>query len=476
MTNAIAVSKRLIGRIGSVPGSDGYGFISLSTVERSDGSPHNLPTNSDIFIHQDDCGGKLRPGMMVEFDVIERPGHSGEYRATGAIEFLEAELVPSTEVAVPGFSAPLPFNPVTEMQIANTKLPIHFRMKAVPMQTVEKVVANKPMPDIPRSYGRPTEGQREQLLDAFLMHLFPHMASFGTDFRVLDASDETLDAQVREESDTLQSLGMSNQVAQIQSEVARFKATRTAIRFTHEEGLVRPDTIVPIRYLPDLFMAVPVWFYYAGQNDVAGLVATVREEDPKVHPWTQYFCDLFPRNRRWADTFQLYNRRMRSLKDYGGDGFDVIPPFVARRLKWAVQAFDFIVIATPYHDLAARDWQDIAWIRSIDPYILGFKKGIPYFFILARFSDSGTFPLYHQLVGDTIEFLAENKNKLVGFNKAINPYWYLGSSGNTGPAYQPNLGSHLMSHVAALLAAFDRGNLFDWLREEDAVSQVPARV
>lgn len=456
--NAITTAARLIGRIVTVPGGDGYGFISLSSVEKTDGNPHGLETNKDIFIHQDDCSVKLRPGLQLVFDAVPRIGHTGEFRATAAIELLEAELVPLKETTIPGFSVPLPFNPATEIQIANTKLPIHFRMKMVPAETVEKVVKNKPMPDIPRQFGRGTPEEEEGLLNSFLLHLFPHMAQFGADFRVLNFEDNDLDAKVRQASNDLEDLGMSDHVNRMRSEVERFKATRKAIKFTAEEGLVRPDTIVPIRYLPDLFMAVPVWFYYADQQNLTSIRETNVIDDPRVHSWTKYFCELFPGNR-WADTFQLYNRRMRSLGDYGGEGFDIIPPVVARRLRWAVRAFDFVVIATPYHDLAARDWQDIAWLRSIDPYVLGFKKGIPYFFVLARFSDSGTFPLYHQLVGDTIEFLKKNVEKLNSFNLVHNPYWY--------PGTKRELGTHLMNHVRDLLQAFEQGNLFDWLRMED---------
>ncbi len=360
-------STRLVGRIGTVPGGDGYGFISLSSVERADGAPHGLETTKDIFIHQDDCSAKLHPGMLVEFDTVPRIGHLGEFRATAATELLEAELVPAKETTIAGFSAPLPFNTATEIQIANTKLPIHFRMKVVPAETIEKVVQNKPMPGIPRQFGRGTPEEEQQLLSAFLLHLFPAMAQFGADFRVLDFQDNELDSKVQQAAEDLASLGMGAHVSRMQNEVNHFKATRNAIKFTAEEGLVRPDTIVPIRYLPDLFMAVPVWFYYADQANMEGLKGTQTSNDPAVHPWTKHFCDLFPGNRRWADTFQLYNRRMRSLADYGGEGFDVIPPVVARRLKSAIKVFDFVVIATPYHDLVGRDWQDLEWLRSIDP-------------------------------------------------------------------------------------------------------------
>lgn len=455
---SVTTATRLVGRIGTVPGGDDYGFISLSSVEKTDGNLHGLETSKDIFIHQDECNVKLYPGLQVVFDAVPRIGHPGAFRATAAIELLDAELIPLKETTIPGFSIPLPFNPATEVQITNTKLPIHFRMKVVPAATVEKVVENKPMPDIPRQFGRGTPDEEEGLLNAFLLHLFPQMLQFGADFRVINSDDKDLDVKVRETTETLESLGMIDHVDKMQSEVERFKATRNMIKFTAEEGLVRPDTILPIRYLPDLFMAVPVWFYYADQQNLVSIKETNTEDDPHVHPWTKYFCDLFLGNRRWADTFQLYNRRMRSLGDYGGEGFDVIPPVVARRLKSAVKAFDFVVIATPYHDLAARDWQNIAWIRSIDPYVLGFKKGIPYFFVLARFSDSGTFPLYHQLVGDTIEFLKTNVEKLNSFNQVHTPYWH--------PGTKRELGTYLINHVGDLLQAFEQGNLFDWLRME----------
>ena len=461
---------RFIGRIGSVPGSDGYSFISLGSVEKTNGEPHGLSTRKDIFLHKDDCSTTLRPGLAVEFDVITRAGYSDEFRATGAIEVCTAELVPSNGNVIPGFSAPLPFNPTTEMQMASAKLPIHFRMKAVPMHTVEQVVANKPMPTIPRTCGTTTQEQQSDLLKAFLFHLFPHMAQFGTDFNVLDASDQVLDQQVRATAEDLQALGMSDHLVRIQSEVERFKATRKALKFTNEEGLVRPDTIIPIHYLPDLFMAVPVWFFYTNQQGLNGMKEINRSDDPEVHEWTKYFCNLLPGNRRWADTFQLYNRRLRSLADYGEEGFDVIPPTVARRMKWAVQAFDFVVIATPYHDLAGRDWQNTKWLRSIDPYVLGFKKGIPYIFVLARFSDSGTFPLYHQLVGDTIEYLKNNKQKLEIFDN-FQPNWH-GMPNGRSFFGSGQAGQHLLSHVNQLLEAFKQGNLFEWLRMEDTGVQV----
>lgn len=39
--------------------------------------------------------------------------------------------------------------------------------------------------------------------------------------------------------------------------------------------------------------------------------------------------------------------------------------------------FDYLVIATPYHDLASEQWRDTSWKRSIDPFLFGFLKQRP---------------------------------------------------------------------------------------------------
>ncbi|MBI4022075.1 MAG: hypothetical protein HY372_01865, partial [Candidatus Andersenbacteria bacterium] len=153
------------------------------------------------------------------------------------------------------------------------------------------------------------------------------------------------------------------------------------------------------------------------------------------------------------------------LKQYKGE---VIPPQVARRMRKAVELFDYVVIATPYHDQAGKDWESIEWLRAIDPYVLGFKKGIPFFFVLARFSDAGTFPLFNELVADTVEFLRARKEKLNGFNQINNPYW-CHSDKQKGCSESP-FGNYLKRHVNQLLAAFEAGNLFDWLRQEEVAT------
>lgn len=456
------MSQRYIGRIATVPTDDGYAFIGIGTVTKEDGSPHGLLTRDDIFLHKDDSAQALKAGMTVVFDVIpDSKRGSGKYRAVGAVELKEAEMLPLGQ-PIPGFSVALtPITTRNGVLMPSGRLPVHMGMKPVPENTVEKVLANNPMPDVSREDVVPNDDEKKrEMLRWFLALLFPAMGGFGTDYQIFEESDSLFTAKVNESVASYRELGLESEIPVLQEQVKRFKDMRGALKLILEDNLVRPDTIIPIKRLPDLFVAVPVWFYWVKQNEKGQINADWQNNDPSIHPAIRYFCDLFP-NQRWANTFQLFNRRVRTLQQYDGE---LIPPHIARRMRRAVDLFDYVVIATPYHDRAGKDWQDIQWLRSIDPYLLGFKKGVPFFFVLARFSDAGTFPLYLELVADTMEFLKTNKDKLSGFNQITSPYWYHGRSGPYSAGMQ--FGEKLKQHVEQLQAAFEAGNLFDWLRGE----------
>jgi hypothetical protein len=156
---------------------------------------------------------------------------------------------------------------------------------------------------------------------------------------------------------------------------------------------------------------------------------------------------------------------------------DLIPPSVLRRVREMLPHFDHVVIMTPYHDVAGKDWQRFSTLRNPDPYIIGVKAGIPYFFILARFSDSGTFPAQHELIADTMKFLKDNLDKLKGFNSAVGlewlgysptdpsrTVWDISSMNGIGVGRANSLGDHLIKTAGEALRAFEQGKLFDWLR------------
>jgi hypothetical protein len=462
------MSQRFIGRIVSIPGADDFAFIGIESVTKEDGSAHDLNTTQDIFLHKDDCATDgFMVGTEVVFDInLDRKRGEGAFRAVGAVKYIETELLSQNEPPIHGFAIIVP--PVRgKAEIAlSERLPVHANMKVVPEETVAKVVDNAPMPRIPRINDIPCdEKTKEELIRWFLSLLFPSMASFGADYNILNFSDSELDQKVEETAENYQAIGLKQEIEVMRAEVKRFKEMRGALAMIIEENLVRRDTIIPISYLPDIFMAVPVWYFWVNQGNQSLVDTTWDNSDPQPHESVEYFCRLF-KSQRWHDTFQLFNRRVRTLKQYRGE---IIPPQVARRMRKAIDLFDYVAIATPYHDQAGKDWEDIKWLRAIDPYVLGFKKGIPFFFVLARFSDAGTFPLFNELVADTVEFLRKNKEKLNGFNQISNPYWC--NADNYCRTLGSPSGDYLKHHVDNLLTAFEAGILFDWLREEEVVAK-----
>jgi len=454
------VEQRYFGRIVSIPGNDGYAFIGIGTVTKDDGTNHGLKTREDIFLHKDNCGSPLRVGMQITFDILPDKKRGGDALcAIGATECTRAELIPDDESPIPGL---VPSPKKTDVAI-QMRIPAHADMKDVPVETVEKVILNQPMPSVPRRSDLPTnEEGRKRLVEEFLAHLFPNMANFNADYRVIESSDEEFNQLVDEAEESYKALGMLQEIEVMHSEIERFKKMRGALALMLRDNLIRPDAVIPMKYLPDLFMAVPVWYHWVDSSIQDVFDATWNINDPGIHERITYFCDLF-RNQVWCDTFQLFNRRVRTLRQYRGE---LIPPAVARRMREASGLFDHLIIATPYHDEAGRDWQDIEWLRAIDPYVLGFKNGIPFFFVLARFSDSGTFPLFNELIADTMEFLKTNIEKLDGFSEITRPYWYHTGGNQRSVCLEDPAGDYLKDHVQEILTHFEEGTLFNWLRGE----------
>lgn len=454
------------GEIVTVNAESQYGFIGLATVRLANGQEHDLPTTEDVFVHQNNVSTTLRQGLRVAFDVeLDETRKEGTFCAVNVIELVEQDLLPAMVEPIPGFHVVVP-------EGASFKLSAyHAQMKDVPPDVVAQVVANQPLPGIPRGDLRLDSEETKKYLEAFLTWLFPSLVDYSADFNVGQPDDTALDQTLRETIERHRSLGLTEQVAVLEAEVTRFGKVRSALNLLWADGVARPGSIIPIENLPDLFMAVPVWYHYMG-NDQDGEAEAEKglvDSDPHNHPRTIYFCDLIPTDR-WADLFQMFNRRPRSIRHYKGD---IIPPHVARRLQSAAGVFDYLVIATPYLEEAGKDWQDFDWIRSIDPYVLGFIEGSPVFFVVARFSNSGTFPLYNELLADTIEFLRANHAKLAGFNVADRPYWYTRGQEREKASrfFSGNLGDRLISFTRSLLEQFDQSTMFDWIREGSGVQK-----
>lgn len=437
---------------------EGFAFIGIGTVARENSLPHDLPTESDIFLHKEDAGLTLQVGKRVSFTVVADKRRDGCFRAMGAVEVVEAEVLPALGPVVPGFLS----QPSSETHLAIlNKLPIAGGlMKSVPEETVSKVEDNQPLPGLPRSNAAPSEEEVNIFLSNVLFNLFGRLASYNATFRMGEEETPLLRALEDAKADMAE-MGMTEQIQETEKEVKRYLDVKKLLSALQEADLIRASSVVPIRFLPDLFMAAPVFFFTVGdEQEKAEVEGDWNSADPLPHRLVYEFCGHFP-NERWADVFQMFNRRVRTLSRYKGD---IIPPRITKLIRSCRELVDTVVIATPYHDIAGKDWEDLEWLRSIDPYVLGFKKGFPFFFVLGRYSDSGVFPLYHEMVADTIEFLRANKAKLAGFDKVTNPYWFRPSAPEGSI---PQLGSVLRQRVDELLSVFEDGRLFSWLRGED---------
>lgn len=449
--------NRYTGRVVLKPGQTQYGFIRLATVKPEADAPA-LSTSHDIFVHQDDCSAPLRNDMEVSFEVVSDTERKGDaLRATDVDEVIVGELVLVGEDAGRNHALTDPrqlYVPPTPAQ--------RPRMKPVAPEEVEQVLQNMPMPRMPRTSGHTTDAA--DFTRELMARLFPQFAAISEESGA-DLADERFDDVIRQAVEDHEGLGMQAQADLMLRQANAYKGLRALLQ--DEEDLLRPETLIPIQYLPDLFMAVPVWYFWADE-ETRHEAAEGRTGDKLVHPKLRHFCNLIP-GERWTDTFLMFNRRLRTLGDYEGD---IIPPKIIARMRKVAPLFDELIIMTPYHDVAGKDWEDLNWLRSIDPYVIGLIKGIPLLFVIGRFSDSGTFPLYSELVADTIAFLRQNVEKLKGFNRVDALYWY--RNGYDGFHYDGRvLGTKLVAHTRKLLAAFDEGVLFDWLRGESG--KVPTR-
>lgn len=152
----------------------------------------------------------------------------------------------------------------------------------------------------------------------------------------------------------------------------------------------------------------------------------------------------------------MYNRRNRSFSDFKGP--DIMPAHIVKALPELKKQFDYLVIATPYHDQASQEWANPAWIGSLDPYLIGFKTSIPTHAILIdRWSGSGLLPLMVDMIADTMDHIEKHLNLLSNFRN--NTSWY------RPRARGGRLGDGLPDFGKKLLDKFESGDLFNFLRE-----------
>lgn len=341
------------------------------------------------------------------------------------------------------------------------RTPAQLAGKKIDAAKVRLAAASDPFGDYAGFIQTAESLDRQKVTEAvenFLRGTFSSFRGSGVSFSLTEPLDARTEKEAVEEiAEGFKEMELDGQAQSIREEYARLKGARNCFRLMHQNNMLRPDCVLPVEYLPEVLMAAPVW-YIGSTNKLKDLGD---KNDPEPDHACRYFCSLLP-NQVGADLYQLYNRQTRTLNRFSGR--DVIPVALMQLMKEAQTSFDYTVIATPYHDIASGEWADENWKRNIDPFLLGFVIGLPFIFMLGRWSGSGVFPMFLDMVADTAEHLRSHSHKInTTFNR---PYWVVKGEALTkdAPSSLWREGDHIEESAQAIVNAFDTGNLFRMLR------------
>jgi len=441
------------------------GFCFLGSVRRG---TESIATNGDVFCPND----RFEVGDYVSFDLLnvdrEKPGR---FRTETATKIVASEIV---------FSENGPVNAmVLRKAFESAKVAYHNNAKPVSDEDKLQALMNVPFDQMLLSLAQavnagdmPISEYAEQMLSD---QAFPELASFDVSSSIAGDVDEEAEAErINEIADDYDSEGMDS--TSLRDQYRRFAGARKVFELMQANGILHLDTIIPMRYLPEIAVACPVWYMEGLSVDgINSAPNQIGDSDPLPSMATRFVCDQVG-TKEFAWFFQLYNRRTRPLSLFKGK--DLMPPKIMKILKQARKTFDYVAILTPYHDEASQEWQDPEWLRNIDPFLVGFNKDVPFFFILGRWSGTGIFPLFLDMTADTMAHLRSHKHLLSNFGSSS--YWYRGerNPGETAEDKKKNLetggtylgnssnGNSLVNFAGQVLEAYDAGRLFKFLRGE----------
>ena len=342
----------------------------------------------------------------------------------------------------------------------------HANAKDIDPEKAEKAAENLPfarMIGIHMAMAKGGEPQRpiQDLASEYLRGTYANLESIDVSYSVTDEIDTDAEAEkVEEAKETYARTGLDALVPVIASEYEAFGGLREAFRLMHSIGLLKIENVIPMGNVADHLVIAPVWFVHSKHN----LENQTQENDPLPDHAIKFFSDCVG-TKEFAWLYQIYNRRTRPMKQYNGR--DGMPLPIVKILEVAKKTFDYVVIATPYHDMASKEWQDPDFLRNIDPFLLGFMKGLPHYFLLARWSGTGLFPLVCDMIADTMDHLSMHKLLLEKF--VSNTYWYKGDGGDclqsNGSSRQDN--RVLVPFAEEVLKAYEERRLFEFLRGEE---------
>jgi len=226
---------------------------------------------------------------------------------------------------------------------------------------------------------------------------------------------------------------------------------------------------LPLRYVPDFLTATPVLYAYKTREDYHStckcpLTEEAQKKKNLFHPALQSICDAFP-NQQWRDMVQVFNRVCRSMDRYNGE---VIPQEFQERMKRAAEVCDDVFVATPFHEVAVSDLERVRpWhaqrTQMQSSYVLGMIRKLPFAIVLGKVGRGDLFSAYPAMTAATIDFLRAQTKALKVLNGTDRFSWYYGDSPKS--ILNVPLGTRLGSSVEKIVQIFDKGFLFDWLKE-----------
>jgi len=344
----------------------------------------------------------------------------------------------------------------------------HRLAKVIEPEKVSKAVENNPFGDYVQAIAQQVVEGTTDLSDqaaSFLRGTYACLAetvSFSVKGDVdLEAEQREIDAVIEEFSAD----GMDGQVTAFQEQYSRFKAVRQALTIMHEHHVLKLDAVIPIKYLPEIFTACPVWFC---EWKNGGLPDNTSKGDPHPDDVVRFVCDKVG-TVPFCHLYQLYNRRTRPISTFTGR--DIMPRTIHKLIKAAKHCFDLVVVSTPYHDIATKEWADPNWVRNLDPFLLAFIKDLPFVFVLGRWSGTGLFPLFCDMVADTMDHLKLGIPRIEDLQdcEKPEPWWYFNRQENSSCYY-----SEISAAAKRIVAAYERNQLFEYLRGEATTNEEAA--
>ena len=334
-----------------------------------------------------------------------------------------------------------------------------IRAKKISLELRHQAANNRPLGEVVQMIaGMYQDGTEHTLVDfanQFLRSTFVMLKSYGVVYDITQDAEEAEASRISQGIRDFHADDMERMATSLEEQYERFKGIRAAFKMMVDNGILTIDSVVPMSCLSDFFTAVPIWYVKSRMpyDD------NTSKHDPKPDHVVKFFCDAVG-SESFAHLFQIYNRRTRPFKLF--DGPDIMPDHIRQTQRLVGNVFDYLVIATPYHDVASREIADPNWLRNIDPFLLGFISDLPYFFVLGRWSGNGIFPLFTDMVADTMEHLRSHRIKLNVFHMN-NSWWHLPGYQN----YNLNDGENkLLKVVNKALESYEQGNLFEFLRTD----------